>query len=223
MSTQAYSAYGTQVRVADGIPLAALTITAASNTAPILITTSTPHGVVDVSYGTITGVVGNAGSNGSFVLEQVTTTQLRLRNSVGNGTYTSGGTLTKVGTFASIAELTNVQNAGSRTDMIDVSSHDGNGYSSEIASLKRTNAITLSVNLVPDHATHDEVTGLLSLYNSSARRDWLLVLPPYPGTGRKATGHLYGSVTYYTMPLPVAGAVTAEVELAFDGPFTWSS
>jgi hypothetical protein len=223
MSTQAYSAYGTQVRVGDGIPLAVLTINAATNTAPILVTTTAAHGVIDVSYATIAGVVGNAGANGSWVVEAVTTTQLRLRNSVGNGTYTSGGTLTKVSTFASIAELTNVQDAGSRTDVIDVSAHDGSGYSSEIATLKRTNTMRLSVNLAPDHPTHDEVTGLLSLYNSGARRDWLLVLPPYPGTGRKATGHLYGAVTYYTMPLPVAGAVTAEMELSFDGAFSWTS
>jgi hypothetical protein len=223
MPSAAYSAYGSQVRVGDGIPLAALTINAATNTAPILVTTTAAHGVVDVSYATIAGVVGNAGANGSWVVEAVTTTQLRLRNSIGNGTYTSGGMLTKVGTFASIAELTNVQNAGSRTDVVDVSAHDQNGYSSEIATLKRTNAITLSINLAPDHATHNETTGLLSLYNSKAYRDWLLVLPPYPATGRKAVGHLLGLVSYYTMPLPVAGAVTAEMELAFDGAFTWTS
>jgi hypothetical protein len=223
MPSAAYSAYGSQVRVGDGIPLAALTINAATNTAPILVTTTAAHGVVDVSYATIVGVVGNAGANGSWVVEFVTTTQLRLRNSIGNGTYTSGGTLTKVSTFASIAELTNVQEAGSRTDVIDVSAHDGNQYSSEISTLKRTNTMRLSINLAPDHATHNETTGLLSLYNSGVRRDWLLVLPPYPGTGRKAAGHLYGSVSYYTMPLPVNGAVTAEMELAFDGPFDWGS
>lgn len=223
MSTQAYSAYGTAVRVGDGIPLAALTINAATNTAPILVTTTAPHGVVDVSYAEITGVVGNAGANGSWVVEAVTTTQLRLRNSVGNGTYTSGGTLTKVSTFASIAELTNVQDAGSRTDLIDVSAHDQNGYSSQIPSFKRTNTMRLDVNLAPDAPTHDEVTGLLSLYNSKAYRHWLLVLPPYPATGRKATGHLYGVVAYYTMPLPVGGAVTAQFELAFDGAFVFTS
>lgn len=223
MTTLAYSAYGTQVRLSDGIPLAPLTITAATNTAPILITTSTPHGVVDVSYGDITGIVGNAGGNGSWVLEFVTTTQLRLRNSIGNGTYTSGGALTKVGTFASIAELTNVDGAGSRTDLIDVSSHDGSGYSSEISTLKRTNTMTLSVNLVPTHATHNATTGLFYLYNSSAYRHWLLVLPPYPGTGVRAAGHLYGVVAYYTLSMPVTAAQQAQMELAFDGAFTWTS
>ena len=116
-----------------------------------------------------------------------------------------------------------MQDAGTRTDIIDVSAHDGSGYSSEIATLKRTNTMRLSINLAPDHPSHDENTGLLSLYNSKAYRDWLLVLPPYPGTGRKAVGHLLGLVSYYTMPLPVAGAVTAELELAFDGKFDWTA
>ena len=196
---------------------------AATNASPIVLTLANPHGVVDVSWGTVVGVVGNTGANGGWVLERVTATQLRLRGSVGNGTYGGGGTLTIPGTFASIAELTNVQDAGSRTDLIDVSSHDGNHYSSEIPTLKRTNTMRLSINLAPDHPTHNETTGLLSLYNSGVRRDWLLVLPPYPGTGVKATGHLFGSVSYYTMPLPVNGAVTAEMELSFDGEFRWSA
>jgi hypothetical protein len=223
VTTLAYSAYGTQVRLSDGVPLAPITITAATNTAPIVITTSAAHGVIDVSYGEIAGVVGNAGANGGWVIEAVSPTQLRLRNSVGNGTYTGGGALTKVGTFASIAELTNVDGAGSRTDLIDVSSHDGSGYSSEIATLKRTNTMTLSVNLVPDHPTHNETTGLFYLYNSSAYRHWLLVLPPYPGTGVRAAGHLYGVVSYYTMAIPVTAAQQAQMELAFDGKFEWTS
>jgi hypothetical protein len=222
VSTFAYSAYGTQVRLGDGIPLAPISVTAATNASPIVVTTASPHGVVDVSYATITGAVGNAAANGGWVVEAVNTTQLRLRNSIGNGTYTGGGTLTRESTFASIAELTNVQDAGSRTDLIDVSAHDGSGYSSEIASLKRTNTMRLDVNLVPSHATHNVATGLLGLYASSTYRHWLLVLPPYPGTGVKATGHLYGVVAYYTMGLVVSGAQQAQLELAFDGVFDWA-
>jgi hypothetical protein len=223
MTTRAYSAYGSQVRLGDGVALAALNVTAATNTAPIVITTSAAHGVVDLTYVTITGVVGNAGCNGSWVAEFVNTTQLRLRGSIGNGTYTSGGTVTRVSTFASIAELTNVQDAGSRTDLIDVSAHDQNGYSSQIPTLKRTNAMRLDINLVPAHATHDKTTGLLSLYNSKAYRHWLLVLPPYPGTGLKAAAHVFGAVSYYTMGLVVTGAQQAQFELAFDGAFEFTS
>lgn len=223
MPTLAYSAYGTQVRIGDGVALAPLALTAATQTSPITVTTSAPHGVVDVSYATVSGVLGNTGANGSWVVETVTPTTLRLRNSVGTGTYTSGGTLTRQSTFAYIAELTDVQGAGSTTDLVDTSAHDGSGYSSQITTLKRTNTLQLNVNLVPGHATHDEATGLLSLYNSSAYRHWLLVLPPYPATGVKATGHMYGFVDYYTETLPVNGVVAAQFTLAFDGAFTWTA
>jgi hypothetical protein len=225
MPTQAYSAYGSQVRIGDGVALAPLTITAATFATPIVITTSAAHGVPigDVSYGTVSGVLGNTAANGSWVIEGVTTTTLRLRNSVGNAAYTSGGTLTKVSTFAYVVELTNVQDAGSRTDLVDTSAHDGSGYSSQIPTMKRTNQMRLDVNLVPGHATHNETTGLLSLYNSSAYRHWLLVLPPYPGTGRRSTAHIYGHVNYYTETLPVNGVVAAQFTLAFDGAFLWAA
>lgn len=224
MATQAYSAYGTQVRIGDGIALAPLTIVSATNATPIIVATSIPHGVPigDVSYGVVSGVGGNTAANGSWVIEATTGTAFVLRDSVGNGTYTSGGTLTIQSTFAYIAELTDVQGAGSSTDLIDTSAHDGSGYSSQITTLKRTNTLQLNVNLVPQNPTHDEDTGLLSLYNSGAKRHWLLVLPPYPATGVRATGHMYALVSYYTEALPVNGVVAAQFELATDGSFDWS-
>jgi hypothetical protein len=222
MVTQAYSSYGTEMRLSNGVPSTAGVLTDASNTTPIIVTLVTPHGVIDVSWATVAGVVGNEGANGSFVVEAVSANQLRLRGSVGTGDYVAGGTLVLAGEFFTIAELRDIQDAGSRTDLIDVSSHDNDGYSSEIPTLKRTNTIRLDLNFVPNHPLHDEVTGLMGLYASGAYRDWLLVLPPYPGTGVKAVGHLYGGVSYYTMPLPVNGAVQQQVELVFDGEFRWS-
>lgn len=221
MATQAYSAYGTSVRVSDGNP-GILTVTNATNATPIVITTSAPHGIVDVGWVTVANVVGNVAANGQWVAQRVDNTSLILRGSVGSGAYTSGGTATVPGSFASIAELRNVTDAGSRTDLIDVSSHDSGGYSSEIGSLKRTNQMQLDVNLVPDAASHDATTGLLALYNSGVRRDWMLVLPPYPATGVKAAAHVLGSVVYYTMNLPVTAALQAQFTLAFDGELRWS-
>lgn len=222
MPTQAYSAYGSQVRIGDGVSPGGANITAATNTTPIVIT-APAHGIVDVSYGTVTGVGGNTAANGSWIVERVSATQLRLKNSVGNGAYTSGGIITIASTFAYVVELTNVQDAGSRTDLIDTSAHDGSGYSSQIPTLKRTNQMRLDINLVPGNPTHDEDTGLLSLYNSSAYRHWLLVLPPYPGTGLRSAGHAYGHVNYYTENLPVNNVVAAQFTLAFDGAFTWAA
>ena len=75
------------------------TITAASNTTPITITTSTPH---QISQGggwrvDISGVGGNTAANGSWVATYVNSTQFTLDNSVGNGAYTSGGTASVYG------------------------------------------------------------------------------------------------------------------------------
>ena len=224
MVTAAYSAYGTQIRVGDGVPLAPLTITTATNSTPITITTATPHNVVDVSYGTIAGVAGLTSANGTWLLQRFSATQLTLQGSINNAPYTSGGTLTLSSTFAAIAELRDVQDAGTETTLVDVSAHDGNGYSSELPILKRTKRMRLFLNLVPDHPTHDHLTGLLSLFNSSAYRHWLLVLPPYPLLGNyKAACHVYGAVQYYTVPFTVDNALQMEVTLAFDGRMTMTA
>lgn len=224
MPTLAYSAYGTQMRLSDGTPLAPMTLVSATNATPIVVTTSAPHGIAigEVSYGTVTGVGGNTAANGSWIVEATGLTTLELRNSVGNGTYTAGGTLTLAGNFAYIVELTDVQNAGSSTELIDTSAHDGSGYSSQIPTLKHVNQIQLNLNFVPGNPTHDELTGLMSLYASGVYRDWLLVLPPYPGTGQRSVGHIYGGVTYYTFGLPVNNIVAAQCTLAFDGGLDWT-
>lgn len=222
MATQAYSAYGTQVRLGDGVSPGGVAISGATNTTPIVIT-STPHGIVDVSYATVSGVTGNLGANGSWIVEAVSPTQLRLKNSVGTGAYVSGGIATITSTFAYVVELTDVQNAGSRTDLIDCSAHDGSGYSSQIPTLKRTNQLQLNINYVPGNPTHDELTGLMSLFDSGVYRDWLLVLPPYPGTGQRSVAHIYGGLNYYTFGLPVNNVVAAQCTLAFDGALTWAA
>ena len=222
MPTAAFAAYGTQVRIGDGVALAPLTITAATQTAPIIITTSVAHNIVDVSHGTVTGVLpANQGANGSWLLERVSATQLKLHNAVGAAPYTSGGTLVRSSTFASIAELRDVQDAGAESTMVDVSAHDGDGYDSQIPVIKHTKRMRLDLNLVPGHATHNQTTGLLSLFNSSARRHWLLVLPPYaPLSNYRVAYHLFGAVQYYTVPFAVDQALQMQVTLAFDGPIT---
>lgn len=77
-------------------------ITAATNTSPIQITTSGAHGLTGSEVVYIEGVVGNTGANGfwEFVVNGANT--IILTGSVGNGAWTSGGTLNvcTTGTFA---------------------------------------------------------------------------------------------------------------------------
>ena len=66
-------------------------VTGATNATPIVIT-CTSHGFADGDQVTIADVLGNTAANGTFTIANLTTDTFELVGSVGNGTYTSGGT-----------------------------------------------------------------------------------------------------------------------------------
>lgn len=68
-------------------------ITGATNGTPIVITTSTPHGLATGAAAVVSGVVGNTAANGTWAVNVVSATTLALQWSTGNGAYISGGTL----------------------------------------------------------------------------------------------------------------------------------
>lgn len=187
MATQAISAYGIEVRLGFGPPLGPFTITGASNATPIVLTTS-PHSVADVTAVNVAGVLGNLAANGLWVAHRVDATHLVLRGSVGSGAYTSGGTVIPVCAFIKIAELRDLQDAGVQATLVDVSAHDGNGWSARIPTLVTGNAVRLALNLVPAHATHGVIGGLAALLVSKARVPWLIVLPDVAKTAWYFTG-----------------------------------
>jgi hypothetical protein len=213
MPTQAIAAYGTELRMGTATSGTVVNIATASNTTPIIVTTSTPHSVVDVDRMLVAGVLGNLGANGEWTVSRVSATQLRLRGSVGTGAYTSGGTITPVAVFTRIAELVNLEPTGLTLRMVPVDAHDGNGWSSSIPTHKEGPAIRVTLNLVPDHVTHDEVTGLLSLALGKLRRNWLVV---FPDVGRAAM-HFLGYITAHTTVTPVDGVLRATPVLTPDG------
>lgn len=69
------------------------TVTAASNTTPITVTTSTNHNLLSGQTVTITGVNGNWATNGSWNIAVTALNQFTLTGSAGVGAYTSGGTV----------------------------------------------------------------------------------------------------------------------------------
>jgi hypothetical protein len=69
-------------------------VSAATNTSPIQITTSTVHSLSTGQTVTIAGVGGNTAANGNFVATVIDTTNFTLNGTTGNGTYTTGGTST---------------------------------------------------------------------------------------------------------------------------------
>lgn len=70
----------------------AITVIGATNATPIQITSSAPNSLTTGQTVVISGVNGNTAANGTFVVTVVDSTHFNLNGSVGNGTYTSGGT-----------------------------------------------------------------------------------------------------------------------------------
>ena len=66
-------------------------VTAASNTSPIQITTSVPNDFVTGDYVYLSAVGGNLGSNGIWKITRLTDTSFTLDNSIGTASFTSGG------------------------------------------------------------------------------------------------------------------------------------
>lgn len=74
-------------------------ITGATNATPIEITVS-GHGYSTGDSVVISGVGGNTAANGTWIITKTGTDTFTLNTSVGNGTYTTGGTVYKVGATA---------------------------------------------------------------------------------------------------------------------------
>ena len=77
--------------------LALVNVSGATNASPIVVTTSTPHGLVQPVGGAkvvrVDGVLGNTAANGVWTTNVLSTTTLELLGSTGNGAYSGGGTL----------------------------------------------------------------------------------------------------------------------------------
>ena len=78
------------------IPVNNNTIAGASNTSPIAIATTAPHGYQSGMQVAISGVVGNTAANGTFTLIVTSPTSFTLNGSAGNGAWFSGGIATGI-------------------------------------------------------------------------------------------------------------------------------
>ncbi len=72
-----------------------LTITGASDGTPIAVDTATPHGLQTGEQVSISGVLGNTAANGTFTVTVTGPASFTLDGSAGNGTWTSGGTVSQ--------------------------------------------------------------------------------------------------------------------------------
>jgi len=82
------------------------TITAASNTSPIQITTGVTTGLSSGQQVTITGVLGNTAANGTFTITVIDGTNFTLNGSVGNGTFVGATTIAAGSNGVSLPQTT---------------------------------------------------------------------------------------------------------------------
>ncbi len=92
----------TRKLVTAGLVASTLVVIDATNTSPIVVTTSTPHGFVRPAHAELAAIGGNDAANGTWVCTPTSSTTLTLSTfsmagarvpSVGSGAYSSGGTL----------------------------------------------------------------------------------------------------------------------------------
>jgi hypothetical protein len=212
--TQALAAYGIELRLSDGIPTGTLGITAATATTPITIATA-PHGypMGEVTWMDISGALGDPGLNGSWIAEAIGATLFELRGSITAGVYSGGGVGIPRGVFTRVAELVNIAPIGISFNMVDASAHDGNGWGTSIPTRKRGVDARVEINLVPNHPTHDHLTGVQFLNLAKIRRDWMIVLPD---TGKSVVAFQAWVSDEGTMA-PVDGVLRANPILSIDG------
>jgi len=69
------------------------TVTGATNATPIVITTSSANGLVSGDEVVVSGVTGNTGANGTWLIIAVSASSFSVVGSVGNGVYAGGGAI----------------------------------------------------------------------------------------------------------------------------------
>ena len=115
-----------------------------------------------------------------------------------------------------VPEVINIDGLGSRTDLVDVSAHDGSGYSSEIATIKRNNPITLTMNYVPGNTIQNS---LKTQYYAGTSTSYSVTLPGSP----VATWTFNAVVSQWQLnPLPVNSVPQLSVIFNPDGPIVIS-
>lgn len=124
------------------------------------------------------------------------------------------GTLFQIGDglggFTTVAEVMDIKLPQLKRDIKEVTSHSSpNGYEEHIPTIKRTAEVTFNINYVPTDATHNDSTGLLSLYDSGALTPFKIVLTDVSASVWTFSGYVIGA----TADAPVNGQLAATVTI----------
>jgi len=96
----------------------------------------------------------------------------------GFGTLFQTGDGAPTEAFTTVAEVREIGGPNMSRDAIDVTNHSSPGaWRQFISGLKDAGEIPLDLNFLPADATHDQSTGLLSLFVSGEQNNFRLILP----------------------------------------------
>lgn len=119
--------------------------------------------------------------------------------------------------FASIAELTELQPPQMSKESIDVT-HFGstNRFKEYLPGMKDGGTVSFKANWLPNNATQDEATGVLEAFKDDSNHNWKLILPDTIAT-ISFTGH----VTAFNpeTPLNAQGALSCSIKISGEPTF----
>lgn len=129
----------------------------------------------------------------------------------------SGGTSTVFTPVVQVREIGSGPGGGS-VDDIDITDHDStSGYRQFLQGLKDSGTMAFTVNYDPADASHGSTTGLASLFDSGATRDWQITLTDTGGS--QVTFEAY--VNQFEVVPQFNDALIANVSLRIAGAITF--
>lgn len=132
------------------------------------------------------------------------------------GTFLQSGDGATPENFTTIAEVGDISGPAVSRDTEEVTNHSSpDAYEEFISTIKRSGEVTFPINFIPDHATHDQSTGLLSWLDSGVLKNFRMLLST---TGRR--WQFAALVTNFEGVAPVVGKHSGDVTLKISGkPF----
>lgn len=130
------------------------------------------------------------------------------------GTYLKIGNGGSTETFATIAEVRDIEGPELEAETEDVTSHDSpDGWSEHISTILSGGEVSFDLNWIPGHATQSAGAGLVKDFQNRALRNFQLVIP----AASAVTWSFAALVTGFKPKLPVKGSLGAEVTLLISG------
>lgn len=130
------------------------------------------------------------------------------------------GTLLKIGdggspeNFTTIAEVRTLSGPELTRDTEDVTSHDSpNNWEEHIPTILRSGNVTLGINYLPTHATHNASTGLIKDLVDGTLRNFQLVMSDPASTTWSFSAYVVG----FNPNFDHDASISAEVTLKLSG------